>query len=100
MKYNITKEARSVLNRLKKAGFEVYLVGGCVRDLIIKRETKDWDFTTNATPEQIMELFPDGFYDNKFGTVGIENKEGGRPYEITTFRTEQGYSDSRHPDKV
>ena len=98
MKYNIPKEARSVLNRLKKAGFEVYLVGGCVRDLIIKRETKDWDFTTNATPEQIMELFPDGFYDNKFGTVGIPIEE--TVYEITTFRSEYGYTDHRHPDKI
>lgn len=98
MKYNIPKEARSVLNRLKKAGFEAYLVGGCVRDLIIKRETKDWDFTTNATPEQIMELFPDGFYDNKFGTVGIPIEE--TVYEITTFRSEYGYTDHRHPDKI
>ncbi len=107
MKYNIPKEARSVLNRLKKAGFEAYLVGGCVRDLIIKRETKDWDFTTNATPEQIMELFPDGFYDNKFGTVGIpveiskiKDQRSKIIYEITTFRSEFGYSDHRHPDKI
>ncbi len=98
MKYNIPKEARSILNRLKKAGFEAYLVGGCVRDLIIKRETKDWDFTTDATPEQIMKLFPDGFYDNKFGTVGIPIEQA--IYEITTFRSESGYSDHRHPDKI
>jgi tRNA nucleotidyltransferase/poly(A) polymerase len=60
----------------------------------------DWDFTTNATPEEILEIFPKGFYDNKFGTVGISHKSSPYPYEITTFRREFGYSDKRHPDKV
>jgi len=93
-------QVTEILEKFEKAGFEIYIVGGVVRDILLNKPLYDWDFTTNATPEQILELYPDGFYDNKFGTVGIENKEGGRPYEITTFRTEQGYSDSRHPDKV
>ena len=60
----------------------------------------DWDFTTNANPEEILKIYPDGFYDNAFGTVGIAFDEFEEPFEVTTFRTEEGYSDSRHPDKV
>jgi tRNA nucleotidyltransferase/poly(A) polymerase len=78
--------------------YELYIVGGVVRDMIMNRPLGDWDFTTNATPEEILKLVPDSFYDNKFGTVGV--KSDGRPYEITTFRTEKGYSDGRHPDEI
>jgi len=60
-----------VYKKLASNDYEVYLVGGCVRDLLLKRNITDWDMTTNATPEQILKLFPDGFYDNQFGTVGI-----------------------------
>lgn len=66
-----------VTNKLKKAGFEVFLVGGCVRDLImsqilgVNREAKDWDITTNAKPEEIIPLFEKTIYENKFGTVGV-----------------------------
>jgi len=83
--------------------FDIYLVGGCVRDLLLNKPVKDWDFTTNATPEQILKLFPDGFYDNAFGTVGIQleiKSEEKTIVEITTFRSEEGYSDNRRPDKV
>lgn len=76
------------------------MVGGVVRDLLLGRELGDWDFTTDATPEQILELFPEGFYNNQFGTVGIAHESSPRPYEITTFRTEDSYSDKRRPDKV
>jgi len=100
-----------ILQDLEKNNFQGYVVGGAVRDLIMDRPTYDWDFTTNATPAQILEIFPDGFYDNTFGTVGIaikdlvkkydlKNIDIGRPIEITTFRSEKGYSDNRHPDKV
>lgn len=83
------------------AGYEIYLVGGAVRDLLLGRPVDDWDFTTNATPEQILEVFPDGFYNNKFGTVGIPAKTPGfDQHEITTYRTEHGYTDNRRPDKV
>ncbi len=92
-----------VLTVLETAGFEGYVVGGAVRDLITKTPVKDWDFTTDAQPEQILKLFPDAFYDNKFGTVGVAEKHlggDGGVLEITTFRTESGYLDHRRPDKV
>ncbi len=95
----LPSQVLEILGKFEKAGYEIYIVGGVVRDMLLKRPLYDWDFTTNATPEEILKLYPEGFYDNKFGTVGIKNEEG-RPYEITTFRTEGGYSDSRHPDKV
>lgn len=90
----------TILEKFEKAGFEIYIVGGVVRDLITGREAYDWDFTTNATPEEILKILPEGFYDNKFGTVGIADETHERPHEITTFRTEYGYSDKRRPDKV
>ncbi len=107
MKIALPKEVNTTLLILKKAGFQAYAVGGCVRDIILSKPTKDWDFTTDATPEEIIKLFPDSFYDNKFGTVGVEIKtSNGKKldspdiYEITTFRSEMGYSDHRHPDKI
>ena len=107
MKLPLPKEVKAVMEKVKKAGFEVYIVGGCVRDMLLGIETKDWDFTTNGAPSQIQKLFPDSFYDNKFGTVGIPIKQltthNSQPttiYEITTFRSEFGYSDHRHPDKI
>jgi putative nucleotidyltransferase with HDIG domain len=86
--------------KLQDANFAVYFVGGCVRNIILKKEIKDWDLTTNATPENLLELFPDGFYDNKFGTVGIPLEDKKQVVEITTFRTETEYKDSRHPESV
>ncbi|MBI5452116.1 CCA tRNA nucleotidyltransferase [Candidatus Gottesmanbacteria bacterium] len=101
MKFHLPKEAEEILAILKKAHFQAYIVGGCVRDLLLGRETNDWDFTTDATPEQIIKLFPDSFYDNKFGTVGVPIKQlSSVIYEITTFRSEFGYTDHRHPDKI
>jgi tRNA nucleotidyltransferase (CCA-adding enzyme) len=67
----IPKEVSHVTNTLEKAGFEAYLVGGCVRDLIIGNKPKDWDVTTNANPEQIISLFEKTVYENTFGTVGV-----------------------------
>lgn len=89
----------------QEAGFSIYLVGGCMRDVLHGRKVKDWDLTTDATPEQMLTLFPDAFYDNAFGTVGIpvkslEETEHKGVVEITTFRTEQGYADRRHPERV
>lgn len=94
----IPDEVRMIIDRFEKNGKQIFIVGGVVRDVLLKRSLVDWDFTTDATPEEIMEIVPDSYYDNKFGTVGV--KSNGRPLEITTFRTEKGYSDSRHPDKV
>ncbi len=104
-----------IVNKMQLAGFECFLVGGCVRDLLLDREPKDWDLTTNATPEQIQQVFTDYFYENNFGTVGIkigvkENttkeyynqiiSEQNVVVEITPYRIETKYSDNRHPDQV
>lgn len=88
---------------LEKAGFEAYLVGGCVRDIMLGREPKDWDITTNATPDEIQAIFPDSVYENKFGTVGIKTEAEDpklKIIEVTTYRIEGKYSDKRHPDEV
>lgn len=94
-----------IQNKFIDAGFEIFLVGGCVRDMLQNKKPTDWDLTTNATPEKMLKLFPDGFYDNDFGTVGLpikklEETEHDGIVEITTFRTEHGYTDRRHPEKV
>lgn len=103
------QQALQTIDTLHKAGFEAYAVGGSVRDLLMGRPTKGWDFTTNAIPEQILKLFPDSFYDNQFGTVGIKvykkgtdnaHREPEDIFEITTYRSENGYSDHRHPDTI
>src|SRR3972149_9958119 len=100
MKLELPKFVLEILNKFQNQGFEIYIVGGAVRDLLSGRIVDDWDFTTNATPPEILKIFPDGFYDNVFGTVGISHESSENPYEITTFRREYGYSDSRRPDKV
>jgi len=98
-----------IIEGLIEAGFEAYIVGGCVRDILLKREPKDWDITTNAKPEQIQELFPDHVYENVFGTVGVKvarfHPLTPAQYEhdiieVTTYRTETSYSDHRRPDQV
>jgi len=89
-----------ILTTFSGAGYEIYIVGGAVRDLLMDRTVNDWDFTTNATPEIILGLFPGSFYDNQFGTVGVVEKDKTPVYEITTFRQEADYSDQRHPNKV
>ena len=99
----LPKEIKSVLNKLEKAGFESYAVGGCVRDLLLDKKPNDWDITTKAQPEQIQKIFLDSFYKNKFGTVTVKTKSKDtalKEIEITTFRTEQKYTDKRHPDKI
>lgn len=98
----IPEEILGIYKKIHEANFEAYLVGGCIRDMLLKKSIKDWDMTTNATPEQILKIFKDGFYDNKFGTVGLPVEISGEKHivEITTFRTEEGFSDKRHPEKV
>jgi tRNA nucleotidyltransferase (CCA-adding enzyme) len=103
MKYDIPKEVEKALEKLEKAGFEAYLVGGCVRDLILKRTPKDWDITTNALPEEIQSVFEDSFYENNYGTVGVKTDNNDprlKVIEITPYRLESSYSDHRHPDEI
>ena len=94
-------KVKEIIDKLEKRGFEIYVVGGVVRDILMSISVYDLDLTTNATPTEMLKIFEDAYYTNEYGTVGIPNEiEGERPYEITTFRTEHGYSDSRRPDKV
>ncbi len=100
----IPVEVVEVVNGLEKAGFEAYLVGGCVRDIFLGKKPKDWDVTTNAKPEDIQKIFIKTVYENTFGTVAVINEnttdETVRSIEVTPYRLESGYSDRRHPDKV
>ena len=124
----IPKEVSYVTDALEKAGFEAYLVGGCVRDLVMseilsgvegEREPKDWDVTTNAKPDQIIGLFEKTVYENEFGTVMVfvshetlglvshlsdkalaSAEETLKQIEVTPYRTEAKYTDHRHPDEV
>lgn len=97
--HKIPQEVVNISDTLSKAGFENFLVGGCVRDLILGREPKDWDITTIATPEEIQGFFPDSFYENDFGTVGVKTETVGI-VEVTPYRLESGYTDARRPDRV
>ncbi len=100
---SIPKGVVHVAETLIQAGFEAFLVGGCVRDLILKREPKDWDITTNAKPDEIQKLFPESVYENIFGTVGVKTESEDprlKVVEVTTYRIEGTYSDKRHPDEV
>lgn len=125
-KANIPQFVSHVTKRLQDAGFDSYLVGGCVRDILMGKVPKDWDLTTNAHPEQVQEVFQDlkTVYENDFGTVTVinipSNKEDrdvtpdvaevmpgkqetadqGNTVQVTTYRSEQGYSDNRRPDSV
>jgi len=117
--FHIPEEILTVIESLQKAGFQAYLVGGCVRDMVRREKPKDWDVTTDATPEEIQKVFPHAFYENDFGTVGIVNPvrgDGASPasngtgeetidptlkvVEVTPFRIEGKYTDGRRPDSV
>lgn len=102
-KFSVPIEVSQVTKTLEDKGFEAYLVGGCVRDLIGGRKPRDWDVATNASPEQIIEIFPDSFYNNTFGTVGVTRETEDdtlKVVEVTPYRTEGTYSDFRRPDSV
>lgn len=116
--FKIPHLVTKVIEVFQKNGYEVYIVGGAVHDLLLGLPIYDWDFTTNAKPQEIQKIFPNSFYDNKFGTIGIAaehlvkqfniqsydyQKENIRPHDVfdlTTYRTETKYTDRRHPDKV
>jgi poly(A) polymerase len=104
--------ATSVVKTLRQRGFTAYLVGGCVRDLLLGREPKDYDVATNATPEQVMQIFPETYaVGAQFGVVlvpvpegeivdSVEGSSHAHAVEVATFRSDIGYSDGRHPDEV
>jgi poly(A) polymerase len=108
--------ATSIVQALRQRGFQAYLVGGCVRDLLLRREPKDYDVATNATPEQVMNIFPETYaVGAQFGVVLVPAREEKRNaasnastessshahvVEVATFRSDIGYSDGRHPDEV
>ncbi len=99
----IPKEVQSVIKTLNRAGFESYIVGGCVRDFLRGVEPEDWDVATRAQPKEIQKIFPKNFYENKFLTVTVQTKSKNqklKEIEITTFRSEAKYTDKRHPDEV
>ncbi|MBI2195903.1 MAG: HD domain-containing protein [Candidatus Levybacteria bacterium] len=87
-----------IYKKFHAKNFELYLIGGSVRNLLLFKNIKDWDMTTNATPREILKLFKNAFYDNQFGTVGLPVDN--QVVEITTFRSESEYKDRRHPKKV
>ncbi len=98
MNFKLPPEVKNILDKFDKAGYQIFIIGGAVRDLLLDKQVKDWDFTTDANPQQILKVLPQGFYDNKFGTVGLHTDSS--VYEITTMRKEGVYQDSRHPSQV
>ncbi len=98
----IPKEVFEIFKKFKASGFEIYLVGGPVRDLMLGKEIVNPDFTTNATPEEMQKILPESFYNNIFGTVAlmVKTKNGDEKYEITTYRGERNYNDKRRPEQI
>jgi poly(A) polymerase len=106
--------ATEIIETLRQRGFQAYLVGGCVRDLLLQREPADYDIATSATPAQVMEIFPDTYaVGAQFGVVLVPlypvpsvvepsavDLQKGSPIEVATFRSDHGYSDGRRPDEV
>ena len=115
----IPQEIKTAIQKLQKAGYQAFIVGGCVRDFLKGRKPEDWDVATSARPKEIQKIFPKNFYSNKFYTVTVqvdskkarlkepkEDKSSFRPLvgaqgiEVTTFRSEAKYTDKRHPDEI
>src|SRR5438034_1760382 len=97
--------AISIVRKLQEAGYQAFLVGGCVRDMILKREPADYDVATDAKPDQVMRIFPETYaVGAKFGVVLVPasspNANENEVVEVATFRSDIGYSDGRHPDQV
>ncbi len=108
MKFFIPLNLLKIVEKLENKKFEVFVVGGSVRDLLLGKKPIDWDLTTNAQPEEILEIFPEAKYKNDFGTVlipekylksPVDEKKGGF-FEITTYRKESQYQDKRRPNQV
>ncbi len=101
MTIKLPDEVKTVLNTLKKNGYDAYVVGGCVRDAVLGVEPKDWDITTSATPDKIKECFKPYHLitiGEKHGTIGVVVNK--KVYEVTTYRIDGKYDDNRHPGSV
>ena len=99
----IPQEVTAIAEKLTQGNYSSYLVGGSVRDLILKRKPNDWDIATSAKPKEIQDIFPDSIYENNFGTVIVKTQSSDptlKTIEITTLRKEGKYSDQRHPDQI
>ena len=95
----IPADATQIIERLEKAGFEAYVVGGCVRDSLLGKNPHDWDITTSALPEQVKSLFSHTVDTGlKHGTVTVLLEK--EPFEVTTYRIDGEYDDGRHPNQV
>ena len=101
------REVEQISHILTTNGHRVYLVGGCVRDLLSESPPAggptDWDLATDARPEEIQNLFPESIYENNFGTVGVKTDSPEatlKIVEVTTFRKEGRYTNKRHPDEI
>src|SRR5947209_11394169 len=106
--------ATRIVETLRARGFQAYFVGGCVRDLLLGRDPKDYDVATDATPNQVMDIFPETYaVGAQFGVVLVpvdhasaeacdseRHSSRGECVEVATFRSDIGYSDGRHPDEV
>src|SRR5580704_15922910 len=95
--------AEQTCRTLRQSGHQAYLVGGCVRDLLLGREPCDYDVATDARPERVQELFPGSItVGARFGVILVTEDvpRGGAQVEVATFRSDIGYSDGRHPDHV
>ncbi len=99
MRIEIPEKAKYIIKTLTNAGFEAYVVGGCVRDSVLGRRPEDWDITTSARPEQVKALFPRTIDTGiQHGTVTVLlDREG---FEVTTYRIDGKYEDGRHPREV
>lgn len=104
--FKIPKEVILLMEIFKKNHYQIYLVGGAVRDFLLGKTPTNFDFATNASPEEIQKLFPQSFYNNLYGTVSIpgdiKTADGVKKtvFEITPFRKEANYQDFRHPKKI
>ncbi len=103
VRMTIPEEIRRIIETLERAGFEAVAVGGCVRDVLRELPPQDWDVATSAPPEVVQKIFPKSFCENRFGTVTVHTGSSDprlAQVEVTTYRTEEAYSDQRHPDRV
>lgn len=99
IKIEIPQAVREILEALKEHGFEAYVVGGCVRDMLLGREPKDWDITTSAMPQEVKQIFHNTVDTGiQHGTVMVIRNAVG--YEVTTYRVDGEYKDGRHPQSV